>query len=135
METITMSSAFLAAIILIPILMTFYKPLTSLIPSDSYGPQIKERVAQIVNEKFSSDIGIKKRKEIFEKYKTPEKCAQLLDPKVNEPIWASLKNFHRQRDLPTAVLQDSIVAVCSALSVTIDELLKLLKCKENKVYV
>ena len=101
----------------------------SLRPSDSHGPQIKERVAQIVNEKFSSDIGIEKRKEIFEKYKTPENCAQLLVPKVNEPIWANLKNFHRQRDLRTAVLQDSIVRVCSALSVTIDE---LLKCKANK---
>ena len=102
----------------------------SLRPSDSYGPQIKERVAKIVNEKFSCDIGIEKRKEIFEKYKTPENCGQLLVPKVNEPIWASLKNFHRQRNLRTAVLQDSIVRVSSALSVTIDE---LLKCKENKI--
>ena len=25
-----------------------------------------------------------------------------------EPIWGSLKGFHRQRDLRTAVLQDSI---------------------------
>ena len=37
----------------------------SLRPSDSYGSQIKERVAKIVNEKFSCDIGIEKRKEIF----------------------------------------------------------------------
>ena len=35
----------------------------SLRPSDSYGPKIKEKVAKIVNEKFSSDIGIEKRKE------------------------------------------------------------------------
>ena len=44
-------------------------------------------------------------------------------PKVNEPIWGSLKGFHRQRDLRTAVLQDSIVRVTSALSITIDTLL------------
>ena len=99
-------------------------------PSVSYGPQIKKRVDQIVNEKFSSDIGIEKRKKIFEKYKTPENCAQLLVPKVNEPIWASLKTFHRRRDVRTAVLQDSIVRVCSALFVASDA---LLKCKANKV--
>ena len=87
----------------------------SLQPSDSIGPP--------------SDLGLGKRKEIFEKYKTPENCPKLFVPKVNEPIWTSLNAFHRQRDLRTAVLQDSIVRVSRALSVTVDE---LLKCRENK---
>ena len=34
----------------------------SLRPSDSYGPKIKEKVAKIVSEKFSSDIGIQNEK-------------------------------------------------------------------------
>jgi hypothetical protein len=101
----------------------------SLRPSDSIGPPIHEKIAKIVNDKFSSDLGLEKRKEIFEKYKTPENCPKLFVPKVNEPIWTSLKAFHRQRDLRTAVLQYSIVRVSSALSVTVDE---LLKCRENK---
>ncbi|CAB4018917.1 Hypothetical predicted protein, partial [Paramuricea clavata] len=101
----------------------------SLRPSDSIGPPIHEKIAKIVNDKFSSDLGLEKRKEIFEKYKTPENCPKLFVPKVNEPIWTSLKAFHRQRDVRTAVLQDSIVRVSSTLSVTVDE---LLKCRENK---
>ena len=72
-----------------------------------------EKVSKLVNEKFSIDLGVEKRKEIYEKYRTPENCKMLYVPKVNEPIWGSLKCFHRQRDLRTAVLQDSIVRVTS----------------------
>ena len=85
-----------------------------------------------MNEKFNTDLGIDKRKEILEKYKTPANCTNLFVPKVNEPIWAKLKGFNRQRDLPVAVLQDSLVRVSSVLSLTIDE---LLKGRENKTSV
>jgi hypothetical protein len=55
----------------------------SLRPSDSIGPPIHEKIAKIVNDKFSSDLRLEKRKEIFEKYKTPENCPKLFVPKVN----------------------------------------------------
>lgn len=106
----------------------------SLRPSDSYGSPISEKIAKIVNDKFSTDLGITKRKEILEKYKTPVNCENFFVPKVNEAIWAKLKGFHRQRDLRTAVLQDSLVRVSSALSVTIDELLKSREDKSNPDY-
>ena len=104
----------------------------SLTPSDGFGPGISDKVAKIVNEKFCANLGIDKRKKILEKYKTPANCTNFFVPKVNEPIWAKLKGFNRQRDLRVAVLQDSLVRVSSALSMTIDE---LLKSRENKTTV
>ena len=88
---------------------------------------ISEKIANIVNKKFTTDLGGEKCKEISDKYKPPANCSDLVVPKVNEPIWAKLKGFNRQRDLRFAVLQDCLVRVTSALSTTIDDLLKCRK--------
>ena len=97
--------------------------------SDVFGPPISERIAKIINEKFTTDLGLANGKEILEKYKIPADCTNLFVPRVNEPIWAKLKGFNRQRDLRVAVLQDSLARVSSVLSLSINE---LLKCIESK---
>jgi hypothetical protein len=91
----------------------------NLIPSDGFGPPISERIAKIINEKFTTNLGLDKRKDILEKYKIPADCTNLFVLRVNEPIWEKLKGFNRRRDLRVAVLQDSLVGVSSVLSLTI----------------
>ena len=59
----------------------------------------------------------------------PTNCSQLIFPELNEPIWAKLKGFNRQRDLRFAILEDCLVLVTRALSIIIDD---FLKCRESK---
>ena len=65
----------------------------SLHPNEVSGRPISEKVAKIVNAKFSTDLGLEKRKEILEKYKIPENCDQFYVPKVNKQIWNKVKGF------------------------------------------
>ena len=103
----------------------------SLRSSDVVGPPISDKIAKIINEKFSTDLGIKKRKEILEKYPVPQNCNNFFVPKVNEQIWSKLKGFNRQRDLRISILQDALVKTSSALALTIED---LLKARQDKVY-
>jgi hypothetical protein len=70
-------------------------------PSDSLGPSVAEKVAKLVNEKFSIDLGVEKRKEISEMYRTPENmCGRL----QNITLWVlihtrSFDQFTRSFDL------------------------------------
>ena len=103
----------------------------SLRSSDVVGPPISDKIAKISNEKFSTDLGIKKRKEILEKYPVPQKCTNCFVPKVNEQIWSKLKGFNRQRDLRISILQDALVKTSSSLALTIED---LVKARQDKVY-
>ena len=51
-------------------------------PADGFGPPISEKIAKIINEKFTTDLGGEKRKEISEKYKPLANCSKLIVPKV-----------------------------------------------------
>lgn len=56
---------------------------------------ISDKIAKIVNEKFTTDLGGDKRKEISDKYKPPANCSELLVPKVYEPIWSKQKGVQQ----------------------------------------
>ena len=99
--------------------------------SDVHGPPVSDKVAKIVNEKFTTDLGVQKRKEILERYPTPENCNNLFVPKINEQIWGKIKSCHKQRDIRLSILQDAIVKVSSAMTLTIEDLLTARKNKAN----
>ena len=95
----------------------------SLRASDFTGPPVSDKVATIVNEKFTTDLGVDKQKEILEKYLTQENCNNFFVPRINEQIWGKLQSFHKRRDIRFSILQDGIVKVSSALTLTIEDLL------------
>jgi len=92
--------------------------------SDVADPPISDKIAKIINEKFSTDLGFMERKEILEKYSVPQNCTNSFAPKVNEQIWSKLKSFYRQRDSRMSILQDALVKPSSVLALTIEDLLK-----------
>ena len=76
----------------------------SLRSSDVAGPPISDKIATIINEMFSKDLGFKKRKEILGKYSVPQTCTNFFVPKLNEQILSKLKGCNRQRDLRMSIL-------------------------------
>ena len=58
----------------------------SLTPSEDTGPPVNEKLAALINNKFTTDFDLAKRKEIGEKYPVPKNCTELHVPKVNTEI-------------------------------------------------
>ena len=90
---------------------------------------VSERLAKLVNEKFTLDFDLQKRKSIMENYKTPKNCNQLFSPKVNPEIWGRLQSSVKRTDIKSSVLQDILLSVSSAI---INAMEALLESKEKK---
>ena len=101
----------------------------SLNPCDETGAPVSERLAKLVNEKFTLDFDLQKRKSIMENYKTPKNCDQLFSPKVNPEIWGKLQSSVKRTDIKSSVLQDILLSVSSAIIKTMEA---LLESKEKK---
>ncbi|XP_028415485.1 uncharacterized protein LOC114538507 [Dendronephthya gigantea] len=96
----------------------------SLNPSDETGAPVSERLAKLVNEKFTLDFDLEKRKSIMENYKTPKNCDQLFSPRVNPEIWGRLSSSVKRTDIKSSVLQDILLSVSSAMVNTMEALLE-----------
>ena len=80
-------------------------------PSKDHGPQVNEKLSQLVNTKFVMELDLEKRKQLAEKYKTPKNCEALFVPKVNPEIWGKLNAISKQRDIKMSNLQDLLIRV------------------------
>ena len=77
---------------------------------------VTEKLAEIVNKRFSAPLGETKLKEKLGQYLRPDNCAKLVVPKVNPEIWMKLNRPATRQDLQMANIQRAIVKACTALT-------------------
>ena len=99
-------------------------------PSEHHGPQVNEKLSQLVNTKFVMDLDLEKRKQLSEKYKTPKNCEALFVPTVNPEIWGKLIATSKHRDIKMSNLQDLLIRVSNAIIMSTDT---LLDCRAKKL--
>ncbi|XP_028404120.1 uncharacterized protein LOC114526805 [Dendronephthya gigantea] len=77
---------------------------------------ITEKLAEIVNNRFSAPLGEEKLKQKLGQYLRPNNCAKLPVPKVNPEIWMKLNRSATRQDLQVASIQRVIVKAGTALT-------------------
>ncbi|CAB4038826.1 Hypothetical predicted protein, partial [Paramuricea clavata] len=77
---------------------------------------VTEKLAEIVNKRFSAPLGEEKLKEKLGQYLRPDNCAKLAVPKVNPEIWMKLNRPASRQDLHMASIQRAIVKAGTALT-------------------
>ena len=102
----------------------------ALASSEDHGPQVNEKLSQLVNAKFVMDLDLEKRKQLSDKYKTPKNCDVLFVPTVNPEIWGKLNPISKQRDIKMSNLQDLLIRVSNTIIISTDT---LLDCRAKKL--
>ena len=88
-------------------------------------PKVTQKLADIVNKRWTSKLEETKLKDKLLKYNRPDNCEQLKVPKVNPEIWSKLKHGTRSTDLRLANIQKVLVKVGSAVVKSTDTLLTI----------
>jgi len=96
---------------------------SSLNATDDTSPQVSEKLASLVNDKYSTEYSVEKRKEISERYKRPKNCEALQYPRVNEEMWGGLPPHAKRADIKMSALQANLISVSSAIIMTVEDLL------------
>ena len=73
------------------------------------GPNVSQKLADILNQRWSSKLDESKLKDKMGKYDRPGNCEKLAVPKVNPEIWSKLQHATRGSDLRLANLQKTLV--------------------------
>jgi hypothetical protein len=92
---------------------------------DDTGPNVSEKLADIVNKRWAEKLDDSKFKSKLEKYNRPANCTRLLVPKVNLEIWANLNHNTKSADLRIVKFQKTLTKAGSALTKMTDSLLEL----------
>ena len=88
-------------------------------------PKVTQKLADIVNKRWTSKLEETKLKDKLLKYNRPDNCEQLKVPKVNPEIWSKLKHGTRSTDLRLANIPKVLVKVGSAVVKSTDTLLTI----------
>ena len=75
------------------------------------GPSVSQKLAEIINKRWSLKLEEAKLKSKMEKYDRQDNCEKLVVPKVNPEIWATLNHSTRGSDLKIVNLQKTLVKV------------------------
>lgn len=84
-----------------------------------------EKLAEIVNKRWSERLDDAKFKSKMDKYDRPENWDRLLAPKVNPGIWANIGHSTKSADLHITNFQKTLTKAGSALTHMSDALLEL----------
>ena len=85
---------------------------------------VTQKLASIVNKRFSTTLSEGKLKEKLGKYTRPENCAKLAVPKINPDIWMKLARSARRKDLQMVSVQRAVVKASLALTQSAEMLLQ-----------
>ncbi|CAB3999301.1 Hypothetical predicted protein, partial [Paramuricea clavata] len=89
------------------------------------GPKVSQKLADIINQRWSSKLEEPKLKGKMGKYDRPDNCEKLAVPKVNPEIWSKLNHTARGADLKLVNFQKTLVKVGVALTKSTDSLVNI----------
>ena len=89
------------------------------------GPPISQKIADIINKRWSEKLGEHKLHENRDKYPRPTNCERVIVPRVNPEIWARIDHNTKQLDLRASSIQTNLVKVGAILARSTDKLLSL----------
>lgn len=96
------------------------------------GKDVSDKLAKLVNKRWSEKLTSDKLSEKLKKYPRPGNLQNLTVPKVNPEIWANMNHTGKQVDLRAANTQNIVSKVGSILAKCTDTLLTARNKKQSK---
>ncbi|CAB4016913.1 Hypothetical predicted protein [Paramuricea clavata] len=98
---------------------------------DDMGPAITEKLATIINKRWSEKLSDQKLKEKRDQHPRPDNCDRLVAPRINPEIWARIDHTAKQLDLRASTNQANLAKAGVVLAKSTDKLLSLYQ-KDSK---